>query len=102
MITEFQRAILKTPDGIVVAEGLDGYHSTDRAGWFLLTGVPEDFPTLSPGRKYILDANGTEMTIFTREVNHTLMVTTHHVSVEFTRARSRRVTYSTNDILDNS
>ena len=46
MVTPFEGAVLKTPDGSVVAEGFDGYRSTDGTGWLRITGMPEDFPKL--------------------------------------------------------
>jgi hypothetical protein len=90
MVTPFEGAVLKTPDGSVVAEGFDGYRSTDGTGWLRITGMPEDFPKLRASSRYILEANGETVLIFTREVNPTLMVTTHHLSVEFKLARSER------------
>jgi hypothetical protein len=82
MVTSFEGAVLKTRDGSVVAEGFDGYRSMDGTGWLRVTGMPEGFPKLRASSRYILEANGETVLIFTREVNPTLMVTTHHLSVE--------------------
>jgi hypothetical protein len=90
MVTELRNTILKTPEGSVVGAGFDGYCSTDGTGWFLLTGLAEDFPLLRPWSKYVLESDGATTPIFTGEVTHTLMVTTHHLSVEFKAVRPDR------------
>ncbi|MGC9971454.1 MAG: hypothetical protein ABSE56_12790 [Bryobacteraceae bacterium] len=82
-VTAFKDAVLRTPDGSVVADGFGGYCQTGGTGWFLLTGLPKDFPELRSWSEYILEANGATARISTREVKQTLMVTTLHLSVEF-------------------
>jgi hypothetical protein len=82
-VTAFQDAVLRTPDGSVIADGFGGYCQTGGAGWFLLTGLLKDFPELRSWSEYTLEANGATAPISVREVKQTLMVTTLHLSVEF-------------------
>lgn len=82
-MTDIKNATIKAPDGTIAAEHFNGYYDAEGKGWFLLTGLPKDFPQLQSWQPYTLVIDGVEMRVRTLEVKHTLMVTTNHVSVDF-------------------
>jgi hypothetical protein len=82
-MTEIKDVTIKAPDGTIIAEHFDGHYDSGGQGWFLLTGLPQDFPQLQSWQPYTLVVDGAEMRVRTLEVKHTLMITTNHLSVDF-------------------